>query len=140
MEYPIFITRQEGPGYRGWLPDFPGAHVEGNTYSELANTANDRVNELYDQCARLIPFPTTDMAALQASFIDDGEGIWRFIDIARPTSCSVAVLLCLPKQLVEKIDAVAKSRHMSREALVAECTEGIGVPALQSSCRELVLA
>ncbi|PCE30235.1 type II toxin-antitoxin system HicB family antitoxin [Burkholderia ubonensis] len=140
MEYPIFITRQEGSRYHGWLPDFPGAHVEGNSYSELAKAANDRVNALYDQCARLIPSPTTDMAALQASCIDDGEGIWRFIDIARPTSCSVLVLLCLPKQLVEKIDSVAKSRHMSREALVAECTEGIGVPALESSCRELVLA
>ncbi|PCE30175.1 type II toxin-antitoxin system HicB family antitoxin [Burkholderia ubonensis] len=140
MEYPIFITRQGGSRYRGWLPDFPGVDVEGNSYSELADAANDRVNELYDHCARLVPSPTTDMAALQASCIDDGEGIWRFIDIARPTSCSVLVLLCLPKQLVEKIDAVAKSRHISREALVAECTEGIGVPALRSSCRELVLA
>ncbi|WP_193101916.1 type II toxin-antitoxin system HicB family antitoxin [Burkholderia sp. Z1] len=140
MEYPVFITRQEGSGYRGWLPDFPGVHVEGDSYSELANAANERVDALYDQCARLIPSPTTDMAALQASCIDDGEGIWRFIDIARPTSCSVLVLLCLPKALVEKIDAVAKSRHISRETLVAECTNGIGVHASQSSCHELVLA
>lgn len=80
------------------------------------------------------------MAALQASCTDDGEGIWRFIDIARPTSCSVLVLPCLPTQLVEKIDAVAKSRHMTREALVAECMEEIGDPALRSSCHELVLA
>lgn len=140
MEYPVFITRQEGSGYRGWLPDFPGVHVEGDSYSELASAANDRVDALYDQCARLIPSPTTDMAALQALCIDDGEGIWRFIDIARPTSCSVLVLLCLPKALVEKIDAVAKSRHISRETLVAECTNGVDVRASQSSCRELVLA
>ncbi|RXV68607.1 HicB family protein [Burkholderia stabilis] len=140
MEYPVFITRQEGSGYRGWLPDFPGVHVEGDSYSELANAANERVDALYDQCARLIPSPTTDMAALQASCIDDGEGIWRFIDIARPTSCSVLVLLCLPKALVEKIDAVAKARQISRETLVAECTNGIGVHASQSSCHELVLA
>ncbi|WP_244111664.1 HicB family protein [Burkholderia cepacia] len=80
------------------------------------------------------------MAALQASCTDDGEGTWRFIDIARPTSCSVLVLPCLPTQLVEKIDAVAKSRHMTLEALVAECMEGIDDPALRSSCHELVLA
>ncbi|HDR9586024.1 TPA: type II toxin-antitoxin system HicB family antitoxin [Burkholderia stabilis] len=140
MEYPVYITRQEASRYRGWLPDFPGVDVEGDSYSELANAANDRVNALYDQDARLVPCPTTDMAALQASCIDDGEGIWRFIDIARPTSCSVLVLLCLPKTLVEKIDAVAKSRRISRETLVAECTKELGVPALQSSCRGLVLA
>jgi hypothetical protein len=62
------------------------------------------------------------MAASQASCVDDSDGIWRFIDLVWSTSCSVLFLHFHPKPLVEKIDAVAKSGHMSREAIVAERT------------------
>ncbi|AOI48013.1 hypothetical protein WI23_19080 [Burkholderia oklahomensis C6786] len=56
------------------------------------------------------------------------------------TSCSVPVALRLPKRLLQAVDALVKSLHTTRDALVAACTKEIGLPELHVLRRERVLA
>ncbi|MCA8094687.1 type II toxin-antitoxin system HicB family antitoxin [Burkholderia anthina] len=125
MKYPIYITQHGKPRYRGVLPDFPEGDVQGDSYGELQAAAAQRVMACYDRSARLIPPPTTDMSVLQASEVDAGDGIWRFldIDVARVTSSSVRIELCLPKHIVHDIDRTASALHTTRDAFVSMACE-----------------
>ncbi|RXV65658.1 hypothetical protein D1006_37145 [Burkholderia stabilis] len=121
MKYPIYITQHVKPRYRGALPDFPEVGVEGDSYGELQAYAAQRVMARYDRSARLVPPPTTDMSVLQASEVDTGDGIWRFIDLdlTQMTSSSVRIELCLPKRIVHDIDRTANALHTTRDAFVS---------------------
>ncbi|AIO69118.1 type II toxin-antitoxin system HicB family antitoxin [Burkholderia oklahomensis] len=125
MEYPIYITRHGNPRYRGTLPDFPEFDVVGDSYGALQAVAAQRVMARYDRSAHLIPSPTTDMSVLQASDLDTGDGIWRFIDIdvTRMTSSSVRIELCLPERIVHDIDRAASALHTTRDAVVSMACE-----------------
>ncbi|HIE5946285.1 MULTISPECIES: type II toxin-antitoxin system HicB family antitoxin [Burkholderia] len=133
MKYPIYITRHRNPRYRGALPDFPEVDVEGDSYGELQAAAAQRVMARYDRSLRLIPPPTTDMLALQASEVDTGDGIWRFfdIDLTRMTSSSVRIELCLPKRIVHDIDRTASGLHTTRDAFVSMACEHATVRSAQ---------
>lgn len=139
LEYPIFITRQEGSGYRGWLPDFPGVDVKGGSYGELANAATTGSTRCMTNTRASSPprQRTWRHCRHRASTTARASGGSSILPGRRPVRCWSCYAA---KELVDTIDAVAKSRHISREALVAECTKGIGVPASRSSCHELVLA
>ncbi|UKV71314.1 type II toxin-antitoxin system HicB family antitoxin (plasmid) [Burkholderia vietnamiensis] len=121
MKYPVYITHHGNPRYRGALPDFPEIDVEGDSYGELQAAAARQVMACYDRSARLVPPPTTDMAILQASDVDRGNGIWRFfdIDLTGVTSSSVRIALCLPKRIVRDIDMTASALRMTRDAFVS---------------------
>jgi hypothetical protein len=121
MQYPLYIHRCDGRGYRGRLADFPGAEVVSNSFDGLALEAQRFVQRAYDRSDRILPAPTCDTAALQALDIDDGEGLWRFVDIDLTTimSQSVRVQLTLNKSLLLDIDREAQERHLSRSAFVS---------------------
>jgi len=121
MKYPVYITHHGNPRYRGALPDFPEIDVEGDSYGELQAAAARQVMACYDRSARLVPPPTTDMAILQASDVDLGNGIWRFfdIDLTGVTSSSVRIALCLPKRIVRDIDMTASALRMTRDAFMS---------------------
>ncbi|WP_323123486.1 type II toxin-antitoxin system HicB family antitoxin [Burkholderia alba] len=128
MEYPIYITRRGNPRYHGRLADFPEAIVEGDTYGELQAVAVQRVMARYDRCSRLVPPPTLDLSVLQASALDTGDGIWRFVelDLTRMTSSTIRIELCLPERIVRDIDRTAIALHTTRDVVVsmlcAHCT------------------
>ncbi|HDR9834421.1 TPA: type II toxin-antitoxin system HicB family antitoxin [Burkholderia multivorans] len=115
------------------LPDFPEVDVEGDSYGELQAAAAQRVMARYDRSMRLIPPPTTDMSALQASEVDTGDGIWRFfdIDLTRMISSSVRIELCLPKRIVHDIDRTASGLHITRDAFVSMACEHATVRSAQ---------
>ncbi|WDD90370.1 type II toxin-antitoxin system HicB family antitoxin (plasmid) [Burkholderia sp. FERM BP-3421] len=121
MEYPIYITRRGNPRYHGRLADFPEAIAEGDTYGELQVVAVQRVMARYDRCSRLIPPPTLDLSVLQASALDTGDGIWRFVDLdlTRMTSSTMRIELCLPERIVHDIDRMANVLHTTRDAVVS---------------------
>nr|WP_244140692.1 type II toxin-antitoxin system HicB family antitoxin [Burkholderia sp. BCC1047] len=133
MKYPIYITQHGQPRYRGALPDFPEVGVEGDSYGELQAVAEQLVMARYDRSARLVPPPTTDMSVLQASEVDAGDGIWRFIDLdlSRMTSSSVRIELCLSKRIVHDIDRTANALHTTRDAFVSLACENAAVRSAQ---------
>ncbi|MBJ9676338.1 MULTISPECIES: type II toxin-antitoxin system HicB family antitoxin [Burkholderia] len=131
MEYPIYITRLGMYRYHGALPDFPEVQAEGDSYAELHALAARAIVTCYDKQARLIPAPTTDMVILQASALDTGKGIWRFVDIdlGGVRSTSLRIELCLPRQVVYDIDRMAKALGTTREVAVSLMCERSGHPA-----------
>ncbi|MBY4868553.1 hypothetical protein DIE14_34110 [Burkholderia sp. Bp9017] len=138
MKYPVYITHQGNPRYRGALPDFPEIEVEGDSYGELQAAAARQVMDCYDRSARLVPPATTDMAILQASDVDLGDGIWRFfdIDLTGVTSSSVRIELCLPKRIVRDIDMTASAQRTTRDAFVSmACANAADRFAQQGSVR-----
>ncbi|WP_070107041.1 type II toxin-antitoxin system HicB family antitoxin [Burkholderia plantarii] len=136
MEYPIYITRyitRRGISrYRGALPDFPAVEAEGGSYAELDASAIQQIVARHDGQARLVPPPTVDMSILQASGLDTGQGIWRFIeiDLGRVSSTILLVALSLPRQLVRDIDRMASELGITRDLTVSLlCEHGAGHPA-----------
>jgi hypothetical protein len=75
---------------------------------------------MYNRSEQLIPAPTCSTAELHALDMDDGQGIWMFVDInlARVTSKAVGVQFSLLESLLQRVDVAAKERHMTRSAFI----------------------
>ena len=80
MQYPLYVHRDTATAFRASFPDFPGADVAGNSLEELKHNAQNIVELKYDGSEQLIPTPTCDTSELRRLEMDDGEGIWLFLD------------------------------------------------------------
>jgi predicted RNase H-like HicB family nuclease len=120
MQYPLYVHRAGDTGFRASFPDFPRAIAHGNSMDELKTDAKQAVELMYDRSEQLIPAPTCSASELHAHEMDDGEGIWMFVDInlARVTSQAVGIQVNLLDTLLLQVDLVAKERHMTRSALI----------------------
>jgi predicted RNase H-like HicB family nuclease len=120
MQYPLYVHRNGNTGFRASFPDFPTADASGDSFSELTHNAQATVEALYDRSEQLIPAPTCNTTELQALQMDDGNGIWVFVDIdlARVTSKSVGIQVHLLESLLQLVDARSKERRMTRSAFV----------------------
>ncbi|KAA0999961.1 HicB family protein [Paraburkholderia panacisoli] len=120
MQYPLYVHRNGNKGLRASFPDFPTADASGDSFNELTHNAQATVEAMYDRSEQLIPAPTFSMSELQALQMDDGNGLWVFVDIdlARVTSKSVGIQVNLLDSLLQQVDARSKERRMTRSAFV----------------------
>ena len=120
MQYPLYVRRDGDSGFRASFPDFPRADARGNSLGELTRNAQEMVELMYDRSEQLIPAPTCSTSELHALDMDDGQGIWMFVDInlARVTSKAVGVQFSLLESLLQRVDVAAKERHMTRSAFI----------------------
>ncbi|MEW9586497.1 type II toxin-antitoxin system HicB family antitoxin [Paraburkholderia sp. DGU8] len=120
MQYPLYVHRNGNTGFRASFPDFPTADASGDSFDELTRNAQATVEAMYDRSEQLIAAPTCSTSELQALQMDDGNGIWVFVDIdlARVTSKSVAIQFNLVESLLQQVDARAKKRGMTRSAFL----------------------
>ncbi|AUT73994.1 type II toxin-antitoxin system HicB family antitoxin [Paraburkholderia hospita] len=120
MQYPVYVCRDGDAGFRASFPDFPRAEAQGKSFGELKRNAQKVVELMYDQSEQLIPAPTNSTSELHELDMDDGEGLWMFIDInlARVTSKAVGVQISLLEDVLRQIDGDAKERHMTRSAYI----------------------
>jgi hypothetical protein len=121
VHYPLYVQRLDGQGYRGVFADFPWIEVEGRTFDDLAVNAELLVQRLYHRSEHIVPAPTSDMSALQALDMDDGEGLWMFVDIdlTNVLSHSVFVQISLCRSVLQEIDLAARRSHIGRSAYIA---------------------
>ncbi|MGF6971088.1 putative RNase H-like HicB family nuclease [Paraburkholderia sp. WC7.3g] len=120
MQYPLYVHRNGDTGFRASFPDFPTADACGDSFDELTHNAQAAVEVMYDRSEQLIPAPTCNTSELHALDMDDGSGIWVFVDInlTRVTSKAVSVQLSLLESLLQQVDTGAKERHMTRSAFI----------------------
>jgi len=118
VQYPLYVHRDTATAFRASFPDFPGADVAGNSLEELKRNAQDIVELRYDGSEQLIPTPTCDMSELRKLEMDDGEGIWLFVDInmSRVTSRVVGLHISLREAVLNRVDSAARERHLTRSA------------------------
>jgi predicted RNase H-like HicB family nuclease len=116
MQYPLYVHRDADTGFHASFPDLQRAVARGRSFDELRRNAQEVVELMYDRSEQLIPAPTCSTWELQSLDIDDGEGIWVFIEInlTRVTSKAVSVQFSLPESLLQRVDAAAKERHSTR--------------------------
>lgn len=139
MRYPLYVHPNGEPRYRSSFPDFPGADAYGNSFEELERNAQERVQQIYDRSEHVIPAPTGDTSALQALDMDDGEGLWLFveIDLARVISRSMRIQLNLRESMLLEIDAAAQQRRITRSAFIAlACVRELGNADVRNSLQE----
>ncbi|RDJ99559.1 HicB family protein [Paraburkholderia lacunae] len=120
MQYPLYVHRDGDTGFRASFPDFPRAAARGHSFDELKRNAQEVVELMYDRSEQLIPAPTCSTSELQSLDMDDGRGIWMFIEInlARVTSKTVGVQFSLPESLLQRVDAAAKERRLTRATFI----------------------
>ncbi|MGN8106526.1 type II toxin-antitoxin system HicB family antitoxin [Paraburkholderia sp. 22098] len=116
MQYPFYVNRDDDTVFRASFPDLPRAVAHGHSFDELKRNAQEVVELMYDRSEQLIPAPTCSTAELQSLEMDDGQGIWMFIEInlTRVTSKAVSVQFSLPESLLHRVDAAAKVRRSTR--------------------------
>lgn len=121
MQYPIYVHGDSRSGFRASFADLPLACAHGATLDELRSNAQGAVELQYDRSEQLIPAPTGSMSELQSLAMDDGHGIWMYVEInlVRVTSQAVSVEFSLPESLLRQVDACAKQRHLTRSAFFA---------------------
>jgi predicted RNase H-like HicB family nuclease len=120
MQYPLYVHREGDASFRASFPDFPRAVAHGKSMDELKIDAKRAVEFTYDRSEQLIPAPTCSTSELHALEMDDGEGIWMFVDInlARVTSQATSIQVSLLSTLLQQVDLAAKEHHMTRSALI----------------------
>ncbi|WP_341312678.1 type II toxin-antitoxin system HicB family antitoxin [Paraburkholderia sp. IMGN_8] len=120
MQYPLYVHRDGDTGFRASFPDFPRAAARGHSFDELKRNAQEVVELMYDRSEQLIPAPTCSTSELQSLDMDNGRGIWMFIEInlARVTSTAVSVQFSLPQSLLQRVDAAAKERRLTRSTFI----------------------
>jgi len=120
MQYPLYVHRTGDTSFRASFPDFPRAVAHGESMDELKTDAKQAVELMYDRSEQLIPAPTCCASELHAHEMDDGEGIWMFVDInlARVTSQAVGIQVNLLDTLLQQVDLAARERHMTRSAFI----------------------
>jgi predicted RNase H-like HicB family nuclease len=120
MQYPFYVCREDEFGFRGSFPDFPSAEARGDSFAELLRNATRAVVLMYDRSEQLIPAPTCSASELHSLDLDDGDGIWMFVDInlARITSKAAGIQFGLLESLLQQVDRAARERHMTRSAFI----------------------
>ncbi|KXU91403.1 hypothetical protein CI15_00715 [Paraburkholderia monticola] len=120
MQYPLYVHREGDASFRASFPDFPRAVAHGKSMDELKFDAKRAVELTYDRSEQLIPAPTCSTSELHALEMDDGEGIWMFVDInlARVTSQATSIQVSLLSTLLQQVDLAAREHHMTRSALI----------------------
>ena len=104
------MHRDGTAGFRASFPDLPRAVASGHSFDKLRRNAQEVVELMYDRSEQLIPAPTCSTSELQSLDMDDGQGIWMFVEInlTRVTSKAVSVQFSLPESLLQRVDAAAK--------------------------------
>jgi len=119
MQYPLYVQRYSCNVFHGSFPDLPGAEITGSSIGDLQRNAQHAV-EVYDGSEQLIPGPTCDTSELRGLEREGSEGIWVFvnIDMSRVRSNSVGFQVSLNAALLERVNAAARQRRMSRSGFI----------------------
>jgi predicted RNase H-like HicB family nuclease len=123
MHYPLYVIREPDRAgaatLRASFPDFPGAEATGRSLEELERHAQQMVEQTYAGSEQLIPAPS-DAVQLHGFEKAGDDGLWVYVDIdlARVTSKAVGLQFSVLESLLQKVDAAAAERHITRAAFM----------------------
>lgn len=123
MLYPLYVHKEEGTAYGGTFPDFPGCFTAADELAGLPAAAQEAVEAHFGLDDDPIPAATTPEQWLGHE--DYTGGFWLLVDVdlAKVRSKAIRLNISLPENLVQRIDAAAKSRGQSRSAFLAIAAE-----------------
>ncbi|MPS30508.1 MAG: ribbon-helix-helix protein, CopG family [Alcaligenaceae bacterium] len=123
MLYPIYVYKEDGSAYGAAFPDFPGCFAAADELKDLPGAAQEAVEAHFGADEDPVPAPSTP--DVWSDNPDYQGGFWMLVDIdlAQVRSRAVRLNISLPEGLVQRIDAVAKQRRLSRSAFLALAAE-----------------
>lgn len=121
MLYPVYIHMGDAKHAHGvTVPDFPGCFSAADTWDELPANIQEAI-EVYCEGEDMdIPAPTP-LETLVAKSKYKG-GVWMLVDVdvSQLSTRPVRLNVSLPEGLVKRIDAYAKTHHLTRSGFLAK--------------------
>lgn len=123
MLYPIYVHKDKDSAYGIIFPDFPGCFSAADEAQDIPRLAQEAVEAHFFGDSKAIPAASTPDQ--WAASKDYRRGFWMLIDIdlSKVNAKAVRLNISLPENLVQRIDATAQARHLSRSAFLAVAAE-----------------
>ncbi|MGS1029429.1 type II toxin-antitoxin system HicB family antitoxin [Burkholderia glumae] len=124
MLYPLYVHVGDDKHAHGvTFPDFPGCHAAADSWDELPAAVQEAAQAHFEGDDSPIPVPS----ALE-DLTRDPEytgGVWMIfdIDLSKINTKAVRFNVSMSERLLQKIDAKARARKLSRSAFLAIAAE-----------------
>lgn len=125
MIYPVYVHLGDANHAHGvTIPDLPGCFSAADDWQDLPAQIQEAVELYFEGETIELPKPTPLETLAKDPRYQDG-GIWMLveIDISHIRPKVVEVNVSLPAALVNRIDAAAKNRHMSRSRFIEQAAK-----------------
>lgn len=122
MLYPVYVYPGDAKHAHGiTFPDFPGCFAAADHWADVPAAIQDAVQvHFHGEGAQAVPAPTA-LEKLAADAQYQG-GVWLLaeVDLSRIDTSPVRLNISLPANLVEQIDAYARSHGATRSGFLAQ--------------------
>lgn len=123
MLYPAYVHKDPQSAYGVTFPDFPGCFSAADTLAQLPDQVQQAVEVHFEGESMSIPAPTTPEQWAGDERFEGGYWMLVDIDLSKVSTKAVRLNISLPENLLHRIDATARHRHMSRSAFLAVAAE-----------------
>jgi predicted RNase H-like HicB family nuclease len=123
MLYPICVHKDENSAYGAIFPDFPGCFAGADELQTLPAAAQEAAEAHFYGESDAIPKPSSPEAWNSDERFDGGYWMLVDIDLSKLNAKAVRLNISLPENLLNRIDAEAKTRRLSRSAFLAVAAE-----------------
>lgn len=122
MLYPVYVHPGDAKHAHGvTFPDFPGCFAAADDWDGLPAAIQEAVQaHFHGEGAQAVPAPTSmDVLVTDRQY---KGGVWMLaeIDLSQIDTTPVRLNISLPANLVEQIDAYARSRGATRSGFLAQ--------------------
>lgn len=123
MLYPIYVHKDADSAYGASFPDFSGCFSAADELQDLPAAAQEAVEAHFHGESEPIPEPSAPEAWAGDERFRGGYWMLVDIDLSKVNSRAVRLNISLPENLVQRIDAEAKQRRLSRSGFLALAAE-----------------
>lgn len=126
MRYPVVLHTDDHKRYGVTVPDLAGCFSAGDSIDEALVSVQEAIAlQLEGIAEEGGSLPLSQSIAQHKANPDYATGIWAVVEVdtARFEGKAEKINITLPSRLLVRIDAYAKSHHMSRSAFLAEAAK-----------------
>jgi predicted RNase H-like HicB family nuclease len=120
MIYPAYIHKDKRSAWGATLPDFPGCFAAADALDDLPAAVQEAVEVYCEGEAMDVPAPTAPDALPRGKAYTGGQWLLLDIDVARVNPRAVRLNVSLPENLLQRIDAYARTHGATRSGFLAE--------------------
>ena len=122
MLYPVYVHLGDATHAHGvTFPDFPGCFAAADDWAGLPAAIQEAVEaHFHTEGQRAVPQPSDLDALAKDPQYTDGVWLLAEIDLTRIDTSPVRLNISLPANLVEQIDAYARSHGSTRSGFLAQ--------------------
>lgn len=123
MRFPVVLHTDDGVRYGVTVPDLPGCFSAGDTFDEALVSVVEAINlhlEGVTEDGADIPVPRT--IGEHRVNPDYADGVWAAVevDVARFDGRAEKINITVPRNLLARIDAYARSHGVTRSGFLAD--------------------